>query len=65
VPHAALPQQTPLMQLPLMHWLPAVQTDPFALRAQLRLGAVPWQVNGARQCESIEQVLRHVSVAQA
>jgi hypothetical protein len=44
VPHAALPQQTPLTQLPLMHWLPAVQTVPFGLSAQLRFGGVPWQV---------------------
>jgi hypothetical protein len=41
VPHAELPQQTPLMQLPLMHWLPAVQAAPFALSAQFRLGGEP------------------------
>jgi hypothetical protein len=62
VPHAVLPQQAPSMQLPLMHWFAAVQASPLALRAQLRLGGAPWQVNGARQCESIEQVLRQVSV---
>jgi hypothetical protein len=62
VPQAALPQHTPLMQLPLMHWLPAVQAVPLGLRAQLRFGGVPWQVNGDRHCESIEQVLRQVSV---
>jgi hypothetical protein len=64
VPQTELPQQTPLRQLPLMHWLPAVQARPFALSAQFRLGGVPWQVNGARQCESIEQVLRQMSPPQ-
>jgi len=62
VPHEVLPagrpQQTPLTQLPLMHSPPAAQAMPLALSAQLRLGAVPWQVNGARQCESIEQLVR-------
>jgi hypothetical protein len=65
VPQLVLPacsaQQTPSTQLPLMHWLPAVQTRPLALSAQFRLGAVPWQVNGVKQCESIEQVFRQVS----
>jgi hypothetical protein len=44
VPQAALPQQTLLRQLPLMHWLPAVHAEPLALSAQFRLGGVPWQV---------------------
>ena len=44
VPHAALPQQTPFTQLPLMHWLPAVHTVPFGFSAQLRFGGAPWQV---------------------
>ena len=35
------PQQTPLTQLPLMHWLAVVQAWPVGLSAQLRLGAVP------------------------
>jgi hypothetical protein len=60
VPHALLPQQTPFTQLPLMHSLPAPQTAPFGFSAQLRLGGVPWQVNGAWQCESIEQLVRQV-----
>ena len=55
-------QQTPLTQLPLMHWLAAVQAWPGGLSAQFRLGATPWQVNGARQCESIEHVLRQAPV---
>ena len=57
---AGMPQQTVLMQLPLMHSLPAAQAAPFAFSAQLRLGGVPWQVNGVRHCESIEQVVRQV-----
>jgi hypothetical protein len=60
VPHITLPQQTLSMQLPLMHWLPAVHAFPFGLSAQFRLGGEPWQVNGDRQCESIEQVLRQL-----
>jgi hypothetical protein len=61
VPQAALPQQTPSTQLPLMHWLAAPQIDPLGLSAQFRFGAVPWQVNGDVQWESIEHVLRQVS----
>ncbi len=57
------PQQTPLTQLPLMHWLAAVHAVPLALSAQLRLGAVPWQVNGAKQWESIEQLVRQAVAA--
>ena len=64
VPQAGLPQQTPLTQLPLMHWFPAVQTRPFALSAQFRLGGDPWQVKGDRQCESIEQVVRQTAPPQ-
>ena len=60
VPQLGLPQQTLFTQLPLMHWLPAVHAVPGGLSAQLRLGGVPRQVFGARQCESIEQVLRQV-----
>ena len=44
VPHAALPQQTPFTQLPLMHSAPAPQVVPFGFSAQLRFGAAPWQV---------------------
>src|SRR5215510_5933402 len=45
VPQLALPQHTPFTQLPLMHWLAAVHARPFGFSVQLRLGAVPWQVN--------------------
>ena len=34
VPQAVLPQQTLFTQLPLMHWLPAVQACPWAFSAQ-------------------------------
>jgi hypothetical protein len=44
VPHVGVPQQTPLTQLPLMHWLPAVHTVPLGFSAQLRFGGEPWQV---------------------
>ena len=68
VPQLVLPagseQQTPLTQLPLMHWLAAVHAVPGGLSAQLRLGAVPWQVNGAKQWESIEQLVRQPVVSQ-
>ena len=60
VPQALLPQQTLFTQAPLMHSFAAVQAVPLGLRAQLRFGADPWQVNGDRQCESIEQLLRQV-----
>ena len=60
VPQAALPQQTPFTQLPLMHSAPAVHAVPFGFSAQLRFGAAPWQVYGARQWESIEHVARQV-----
>jgi hypothetical protein len=55
-----LPQQTPLTQLPLMHSLPAAHTVPFGFSAQFRFGGAPWQVYGATQWESIEQVARQV-----
>ena len=60
VPQAELPQQTPFTQLPLMHSAPAPQAVPFGFSAQLRFGAAPWQVLGARQWESIEHVARQV-----
>jgi hypothetical protein len=60
VPQAVLPQQTPLTQLPLMHSLPAAHTVPFGFSAQFRFGGAPWQVYGATQWESIEQVARQV-----
>jgi hypothetical protein len=60
VPQALLPQQTLFTQAPLMHSLPAPHATPLGFNAQLRLGGLPWQVYGARQCESIEQLRRHV-----
>ena len=60
VPHAGLPQQTLLTQLPLMHWLPAVHAVPGGLSPQFRFPVVPRQVFGARQCVSIAQLLRQV-----
>jgi hypothetical protein len=64
VPQLGLPQQTPLTQAPLMHWVPSVHASPFAFRAQLRFGAVPWQVKGAKQSASAVQVVRHAFPAQ-
>jgi hypothetical protein len=55
----ALPQQTPSTQLPLMHWLAAVQATPFAFRLQLLAVPEPWQVNGATQSLSAAQVDLH------
>src|SRR5688572_33391280 len=57
-PQLGLPQQTPSTQLPLMHWLAATHCTPFGLSAQLRFGAVPWQVNGATQSLSAVQLVR-------
>jgi len=61
VPQLGLPQQTPLTQLPLMHWLTAVHCTPFGFSVQLRLGAVPWQVYGATQSVSAVQVVRQAA----
>jgi hypothetical protein len=55
VPQLGLPQQTPSMQLPLMHWAPVAQARPAALSAQFLLVPEPWQVNGARQSASVAQ----------
>lgn len=52
VPQAVLPQQTLFTQLPLMHWLPAVQASPGPFKAQFLAAVAPWQVNGARQSVS-------------
>jgi hypothetical protein len=61
VPQAALPQHTPLTQLPLMHWLPAVHAMPFGFSVQLRFGAVPWHVNGGTQLLSAVQLVPHTA----
>ena len=61
---AARLQQKPLTQLPLMHWLAAVHAMPLGLSAQLRVGGEPWQVNGEKQWESIEQLVRQPVVSQ-
>jgi hypothetical protein len=41
---SAEPQHTPSTQLPLMHWVPAVQARPFFFSAQLFAPVAPWQV---------------------
>jgi len=61
VPQLGLPQQTPSTQLPLMHWLAATHCTPFGFSVQLRFGAVPWQVNGARQSLSAVHVVRQAA----
>lgn len=54
-----VPQQTPSVQLPLMHWLAAPQAEPFGLRLQLLVAPPPWQVKGARQSPSaVHEVLQ-------
>jgi hypothetical protein len=57
VPHGPVPQQTPSVQKPLMHWLAVVQACPLGLSAQLLLVPVPWQVVGATQSVSAVQVV--------
>lgn len=47
-----LPQHTPSVQNPLIHWFAAEQTCPLGFSAQLRLVPDPWQVNGATQSAS-------------
>jgi hypothetical protein len=54
VGQAELPQQTPFVQKPLMHWLAWAQAAPFGLSAQL---PAPWQVVGATQSPSAAQVV--------
>ena len=41
VGQVALPQQTPSVQAPLMHWAAAVHASPLGLSAQLRLAPEP------------------------
>jgi hypothetical protein len=57
VGQVALPQQTPSVQAPLMHWAAAVQTCPLGLSAQLLVAPEPWQVNGATQSVSTVQAV--------
>jgi hypothetical protein len=59
VPQAELPQQTPSVQKPLMHWLAVLQACPLGLSAQLLLVPAPWQVSGATQSRSAVQVVLH------
>ncbi len=61
VPHIGLPQQTVLMQLPLMHWFAAVHVCPLGFSAQF-FGAVPWQVKGERQSPSAVHDVLHAFV---
>jgi hypothetical protein len=61
----ALLQQTPSTQLPLLHWLPAVQASPGPLRLQLFVPPTPgWQVLGAWQSSSVVQDVRQAFAAQ-
>ncbi len=60
VPQLPLPQQTPSVQNPLMHWLAALQLWPFGLSAQLLLEPEPWQVSGATQSPSAVQLVLQV-----
>jgi hypothetical protein len=58
VPQGPVPQQTPSVQNPLMHWLaPPGQDCPFGLSAQLLVEPEPWQVSGATQSVSAVQVV--------
>jgi len=57
VPQGPVPQQTPSVQKPLMHWLAVVQACPLGLSAQLLLVPDPWQVVGATQSVSAVQVV--------
>jgi len=57
VPQGPVPQQTPSVQKPLMHWLAVVQACPLGLSAQLLLVPEPWQVVGATQSVSAVQVV--------
>ena len=47
-----------------MHWLARRARHAVRLHAQLRLGAVPWQVNGVRQSLSAEQFVGSRAAAQ-
>jgi hypothetical protein len=56
----ALPQQTPFVQNPLMHWLPLAQVRPLGFWAQFPA----WQVLGATQSPSAVQVVLHAAAPQ-
>jgi hypothetical protein len=64
VGQVALPQQTPSVQAPLMHWAAAVQESPLGLSAQLLVAPEPWQVNGATQSASAVQAVLQAPVPQ-
>ena len=59
-----LPQQVPSTQLPLMHWLPAVQVSPLAFSAQFAVVPLPWQVFGETHSLSPPQLLLQAPVPQ-
>ena len=59
-----LPQQAPLMQLPVMHSLPAEQLLPLVFRLQLIEVPVPWQVNGTWQSVLVVQEVLQALVPQ-
>ncbi len=64
-PQLELPQQTPSTQLPVLHWLPAVQATPLAFSVQLLVLPLPWQVLGDRQSVSaVQGELLHAFVPQ-
>jgi hypothetical protein len=58
----ALPQQTPLVQKPLMHWFEMLQAWPFGFSAQLLVVPEPGQVKGATHSASLAQVVRQALV---
>ena len=62
VPHGPLPQQTPSVQKPLMHWVAEAQVWPFGLSAQLLVEPEPWQVSGATQSVSTVQAVLQVAL---
>ena len=57
---AVLPQQTPSVQKPLMHWAALAQARPLGLSAQL----LAWQVKGATQSASAAQVVLQAALPQ-
>jgi hypothetical protein len=60
VPQLADSQQTPSVQKPLAHWLPAVQATPPVRRPQLP----PWQTLGGWQSSSRPQALKQLAPLQ-